>query len=290
MNWSCILMLWWVKFHLSTTSNCGRVKIFTSLPKKKTLIKTNKLTISKTQQKKPMARTITRKTKGNSKKRPKDAQPTWTKEGKKLVPLMVRSCLIHIPSNIACMQIVSSSSNRRFRTSISCQHNLPLYNKGCNLPFQSNIQWKTYEINHDMSSSYLYLSPNALIHMVFFSFLEAQQQAQLDKLLASSKVNLISSGPSVVSPAHNRVWNLELFFGGPKVPEWPIPVSHALGFEVWLTQIDFQPNNVLKLSKPLIQQMHPPWSLTRYIHKYTWDLRNYDHWELGPNFTGHFKD
>jgi hypothetical protein len=26
---------------------------------------------------------------------------------------------------------------------------------------------KKYEINHDMSSSYLYLSPNALIHMVF---------------------------------------------------------------------------------------------------------------------------
>jgi hypothetical protein len=47
-----------------------------------------------------------------------------------------------------------------------------------------------YEINHDMSSSYLYLSPNALyalIHMTFFSFLEAQQQTQLDKLLAAPK-------------------------------------------------------------------------------------------------------
>jgi hypothetical protein len=59
---------------------------------------------------------------------------------------MLRSYLTHNPSNIACMQIVSSNSNRRSRASIFRQQNLPLYSKGCNLPFQSSIQWKNMRL------------------------------------------------------------------------------------------------------------------------------------------------
>jgi hypothetical protein len=81
-------------------------------------------------QRKPMARTITRKTKGKANEKPKDAQPTRTKEGRELVPLVVGSYLTHHPSNVTCMQIVRSNSNRRFRASISRQRNHPLYSRG----------------------------------------------------------------------------------------------------------------------------------------------------------------
>ncbi len=37
--------------------------------------------------------------------------------------------LTYSPFNLACMQIVKSNTNRRFRTNISYQHNLPFYNK-----------------------------------------------------------------------------------------------------------------------------------------------------------------
>jgi hypothetical protein len=100
-----------------------------------------------------MAKTITQKTKGKAKKRPKDVQPTRTKGGKDLVPLMVRSYLTHNPSNITCMQIVSSNNNRMSRTNISRWGNLPPYSKGCNLPFQSSNQWK------HMKSWYVILLP-----------------------------------------------------------------------------------------------------------------------------------
>jgi hypothetical protein len=80
-------------------------------------------------QQKLMVGTITRKTKGKAKKRPKVVQPTSTKERKELVPLMVGSYLTHNPSNLACMQIVRSNNDRRFKTSISHQCNLFLYNK-----------------------------------------------------------------------------------------------------------------------------------------------------------------
>jgi hypothetical protein len=66
-----------------------------------------------------MVRTITQKTKGKAKERPKDAQPTSTKERRELVPLMVGSYLTYNPSNVACMQIVRSNNNRRFKISIS---------------------------------------------------------------------------------------------------------------------------------------------------------------------------
>jgi hypothetical protein len=76
-----------------------------------------------------MVETLTRKTKGKAKKKPKDMQPTRTEEGRKLVPFVVGSYLTHSTSNVTCMQIVRFNSNRRPRTSISCQHNLLLYSK-----------------------------------------------------------------------------------------------------------------------------------------------------------------
>jgi len=57
---------------------------------------------------KPMAETITRKTKGKAKERPKDAEPAGAKEGRELVPLMVRRYLIHHPFNVIHMQTMKS--------------------------------------------------------------------------------------------------------------------------------------------------------------------------------------
>jgi hypothetical protein len=69
--------------------------------------------------KKQIAITITRKTKGKAKERPKDAEPIGTKEGRELVPLMVGSYFTHNPYNVTCMQIVRFNNNRRFKISIS---------------------------------------------------------------------------------------------------------------------------------------------------------------------------
>jgi len=77
-----------------------------------------------------MAGTITRKTKGKAKERPKDAQPTGTKEGGELVPFLVGRYLIHRSSNVIHMQALRFNSIWRSRTSISCQRNLPFYSKG----------------------------------------------------------------------------------------------------------------------------------------------------------------
>jgi hypothetical protein len=77
--------------------------------------------IGKKCNKKPMARIITWKTKGKAEKRSKDTQPARTKEGRELVPLVVRNYLTHCFSNVTCMQIVRFNTNRRFRTNISCQ-------------------------------------------------------------------------------------------------------------------------------------------------------------------------
>jgi hypothetical protein len=73
-----------------------------------------------------MVGTITQKTKGKAKERLKDAQPARTKEGRELVPFVVGSYLTHNPSNVANMQIVKSNNNKRSKTSISHQCNLPL--------------------------------------------------------------------------------------------------------------------------------------------------------------------
>jgi len=77
-----------------------------------------------------MVGTIMQKTKGKAKKRPQDVQPRGVKEGKELVPLMVESYFTHNLSNVICMQVVRSNNNRRPRTSISHQHNLPFYCRG----------------------------------------------------------------------------------------------------------------------------------------------------------------
>jgi hypothetical protein len=66
-----------------------------------------------------MVGTIMQKTKWKAKERPKDAHPAGTKEGRELVPLLVDSYLTHSLSNVTCMQIVRSNSNRRLRTSKS---------------------------------------------------------------------------------------------------------------------------------------------------------------------------
>jgi len=84
----------------------------------------------KNSRKKQMAKTITWKTKGKAKERPKDTQPAGTKEGRELVLLVVGNYLTHNLSNVIYMQIVRSNNNRRFRISISCQCNLPFYSIG----------------------------------------------------------------------------------------------------------------------------------------------------------------
>jgi hypothetical protein len=38
-------------------------------------------------------------------KRPKDAHPTWTKERRELVLVVVGNCFTHNPFNFACMQM-----------------------------------------------------------------------------------------------------------------------------------------------------------------------------------------
>jgi len=71
---------------------------------------------------------------GKQKRRPKKGQqsPARTKERRKLVCLMVGSYLTHIRSNVIYMQIMRSKNNKRFRTSIAHQSNLPLcYVKAC---------------------------------------------------------------------------------------------------------------------------------------------------------------
>ncbi len=68
--------------------------------------------------------------KGRLKKGQKTHSPQEPKKKKELVPLVVASYLTHGPSNVACMQIVRSNSNRRLRASINPQRNLPIYSKG----------------------------------------------------------------------------------------------------------------------------------------------------------------
>ncbi len=76
-----------------------------------------------------MVETITQKTKGKAKERPKDVQPKRTKEGRELIPFVVRGYFTHNLSNVVCMQVMKSNHNRRYRTNISCQLNFPFYSK-----------------------------------------------------------------------------------------------------------------------------------------------------------------
>jgi hypothetical protein len=55
-----------------------------------------------------LARTITPKTKGNAKERPKDMQPAGTKEGRELVPLMVMMQLSFHPEDWDDQELIAS--------------------------------------------------------------------------------------------------------------------------------------------------------------------------------------
>jgi hypothetical protein len=65
----------------------------------------------------------------NKREGQKDMKPEGTKERRKLIPFMVGNYLTHSPSNVICMQIVRFNSYRRFKTSVTHQHNLLFYNK-----------------------------------------------------------------------------------------------------------------------------------------------------------------
>jgi hypothetical protein len=58
-----------------------------------------------------MVKNITQKINGKAKERPKDMQPTRTKERKELVPHVVRNYLTHNPSNVTYMQIMGFNNN-----------------------------------------------------------------------------------------------------------------------------------------------------------------------------------
>jgi len=71
-----------------------------------------------------MTKTITWKTKGKAKERPKDVKPTRTKEGRELVSFVIGNYFTHSLSNVTYMQIMRFNNNKRFRFSRQC--NLPL--------------------------------------------------------------------------------------------------------------------------------------------------------------------
>jgi hypothetical protein len=61
-----------------------------------------------------MAGTITQKTKGEAKEKPKNSQLAGVKERRELVPLVVGSYLTHSSSNVTGMQIMRSHNNKMF--------------------------------------------------------------------------------------------------------------------------------------------------------------------------------
>jgi hypothetical protein len=77
-----------------------------------------------------MARTITRRQKSEGQRKAKRrTAPRNQRKERELVPLEVGSYLTHGLSNVVYMQIVRSNSNKKYKTSITCQHNLPFYSK-----------------------------------------------------------------------------------------------------------------------------------------------------------------
>jgi hypothetical protein len=73
-----------------------------------------------------MARTIPRE----AKERSKEALTEGPKKRERASFYHGRKLSHPWPLNVNNMQIVRSNNNGRFRTSITCQHNLPLCNKG----------------------------------------------------------------------------------------------------------------------------------------------------------------
>jgi hypothetical protein len=77
-----------------------------------------------------MAGTIKEETKKEGQRKAKRLTTGRNQDkGREPVPLLVGSNLTCGLSNVDCMQIVRSNNNGRFRTSITCQCNIPLYNK-----------------------------------------------------------------------------------------------------------------------------------------------------------------
>jgi len=68
------------------------------------------------------------------------------KKGKELVHLVVGNYVIHNPFNVIYMQIMKSNNNGRFKTSITRQHNLPLYNIGESM-LKNNIIMSPKKLN-----------------------------------------------------------------------------------------------------------------------------------------------
>jgi hypothetical protein len=70
---------------------------------------------------------------GDKKGRPKKGQkmnsPQEPKKGRKLIPFVIGSYFTHGSFNVTYMQIVRFNSNGRPRTSITYQHNFPLYSR-----------------------------------------------------------------------------------------------------------------------------------------------------------------
>jgi len=60
-----------------------------------------------------MVGSITLKTKGKAKERPKDTQPARTKEGRELIHVVEGSYLTHSPSNVTSMEKAHSSCGRK---------------------------------------------------------------------------------------------------------------------------------------------------------------------------------
>jgi len=77
-----------------------------------------------------MVGTITREIKKEGQKKAKRHNPQDVEKGEELVLLVVGRYFTHRPFNVACMQIVKYNSNGRSKASITCQCNLPFYNRG----------------------------------------------------------------------------------------------------------------------------------------------------------------
>jgi hypothetical protein len=88
-------------------------------------------TVSQKSNKRSMVGTIVGETKREGQRKAKRCTCHKNKiKGKKLVLLVVGSYFIHSPFNVACMQIMKSNNNGKFRTNINYQHNFPFYSKG----------------------------------------------------------------------------------------------------------------------------------------------------------------
>jgi hypothetical protein len=73
-------------------------------------------------------------------------QPARTKIIIIIIPLIIGSYLIHSPSDVAYIQVMRSNNNKRSRTSIFHQQNLPLYSRSQST-LKSNINMLPEKLN-----------------------------------------------------------------------------------------------------------------------------------------------